>query len=975
MLLAEHMKYFISATTCDLGEYRNELTRYLHKLRIDVEVQDEFQTDYRTIHELLVAKIKSCDAVICLVGEVFGGAPSDQQWDPPQSYTQLEYHIARELGKPVYLFFPKPDCPLQGSGEDSQQQRQWQQDYRATLRQEDHIWYEFSSASELHECVAQAIPDLAELARLSDSERGVWLQFPTPLAKLFAGSIKGGKDELTVLGGETLRFLALLATHDALLHGIFAADSAEEIEQLELLQHFMEDSDWRQLLRLSCPECPQRFVPQFVDWERRQAQCLDRLLELLQEVARRRGRSGDVVQRLRQSILDVYEALEFLERFVFVAVRKIDEADRTVDVQVLCGQRPTKLTLGLAAEAPIPTVKSVYLLRLDQRQAMSLQPAFWYWPTASQNDLWGMLELTLDLDQQRGQSKVAPFSEQSEVELDVVPPSVADKDSAESTLAFDQLPDTWRKSGIWGGTRSDAREDSVASPAFALLDDQSWDILHRTVLPESEADRIVGGRFQIVGQAFHRGRNADVYCAVQETGELPDGSNSQQQTPTQHAVHLLRDDVIKRPVVRTWFASRALRWRQIDHPCVLNLNKHCQPEVDRTRPFLATDQIAGRRTLASDIANGRRLTSDEINRVLRLAAEVCLIAHQQDLRVLSFPLRHFLIDANEKIWLTGFDTLVSADGGDWKKEPTPLDYFRGISKDADSLAPELSRPLLRLPENIDVFALGALLSCLRGLVLQSRHWLPLESWSDPWECLTFHCLAIAPELRLQSIDQFLRLIEEPLGCCSPLGYPLSEVLNDDSRTKMSAVVGKYLVTNSLYHTFCQSRDHPLPVHLRNLHREDHLYSRLAGPWCPVVFVHLDDAEDFARWFSHETGRIWRLPREAEWEHVATGGDEREYPWGDEPPCPGLANYDRHYRGSTVVGAFDRGRSPTGCFDLSGNVWEWCTDRCFDGAPKRVLKGGAYDFSVDTLRASNRDAAVVLARTPYIGFRLISEGSH
>ena len=52
---------------------------------------------------LLTARIADCDAVIHLAGEVYGAEPHERS-EPRRSYTQLEYEIARELKKPVYVF-------------------------------------------------------------------------------------------------------------------------------------------------------------------------------------------------------------------------------------------------------------------------------------------------------------------------------------------------------------------------------------------------------------------------------------------------------------------------------------------------------------------------------------------------------------------------------------------------------------------------------------------------------------------------------------------------------------------------------------------------------------------------------------------------------------------------------------------------------------------------------------------------------
>ena len=126
-----------------------------------------------------------------------------------------------------------------------------------------------------------------------------------------------------------------------------------------------------------------------------------------------------------------------------------------------------------------------------------------------------------------------------------------------------------------------------------------------------------------------------------------------------------------------------------------------------------------------------------------------------------------------------------------------------------------------------------------------------------------------------------------------------------------------------------------------------------------------------------------LPSEAEWEKVARGvKDRRIYPWGDKPSA-GKANYRETEIGTTsALGCFPKGRSPFGCEEMAGNVWEWCRtpwqgsykDYDNEARPRgadqsRVVRGGAFDFLRQGVRCSYRSVSLPDGRDSSMGFRV------
>jgi iron(II)-dependent oxidoreductase len=165
----------------------------------------------------------------------------------------------------------------------------------------------------------------------------------------------------------------------------------------------------------------------------------------------------------------------------------------------------------------------------------------------------------------------------------------------------------------------------------------------------------------------------------------------------------------------------------------------------------------------------------------------------------------------------------------------------------------------------------------------------------------------------------------------------------------------------------------------------------ARPGYPVTGVSHFEAEAYARW----AGK--RLPTEAEWEKAASWdanadrktGQKRQYSWGDEPPTSKTANFSNQNWGPTPVGAFQAGQSAYGCFDMTGNVWEW-TATTFEGYPgfepfpypeyselwfdgdHRVLKGGSWTTRAPLLRCSFRNFFRPQFRAAFAGFRCASD---
>jgi formylglycine-generating enzyme required for sulfatase activity len=130
-----------------------------------------------------------------------------------------------------------------------------------------------------------------------------------------------------------------------------------------------------------------------------------------------------------------------------------------------------------------------------------------------------------------------------------------------------------------------------------------------------------------------------------------------------------------------------------------------------------------------------------------------------------------------------------------------------------------------------------------------------------------------------------------------------------------------------------------------------------------VYVTYDEGAAYAR----ATGK--RVPTEAEYHRAAFGtpsGEERLFPWGDDPPDPtrgnfGFANWD-----PVPIGSYPAGASAWGVHDLAGNGWEWTSTR-FAGFPGFRPMASYPNYSADFF---DDEHYVLKGASPATAFELI-----
>jgi formylglycine-generating enzyme required for sulfatase activity len=166
---------------------------------------------------------------------------------------------------------------------------------------------------------------------------------------------------------------------------------------------------------------------------------------------------------------------------------------------------------------------------------------------------------------------------------------------------------------------------------------------------------------------------------------------------------------------------------------------------------------------------------------------------------------------------------------------------------------------------------------------------------------------------------------------------------------------------------------------------------------PAVDLSLADVEVLCAWMHRMDGRQYRLPTEAEWEHMARAGTSGSCWWaagvdrdrsaegaqatkspGPSPPAVFGCNGPRP--------ADPARANPWGLIDVLGNVWEWTSSAYGPIAPgtvmsaggvlsgeARTVRGGSWrSRSLTELRVSARLSMCRRTRAGDLGVRLVCD---
>jgi formylglycine-generating enzyme required for sulfatase activity len=188
-------------------------------------------------------------------------------------------------------------------------------------------------------------------------------------------------------------------------------------------------------------------------------------------------------------------------------------------------------------------------------------------------------------------------------------------------------------------------------------------------------------------------------------------------------------------------------------------------------------------------------------------------------------------------------------------------------------------------------------------------------------------------------------------------------------------IGKTPITVEQYVTFCNATKRRMPEKPEWEWSANH----------PIANVTFHDALYYCDWLSHITKNLYRLPTEAEWEYAARGGNKSK-----GSMFSGSSDLDEV--GWFIGNAEGQPHNVTtkmpnelGLYDMSGNVWEWCSDKYdptyYERSPvfnpkggigtKRVVRGGSWYVAANLCGVSSRSFCAPGHSYFNLGFRVAS----
>ena len=177
--MSNPLRVLISMTEKDLGSHGLQIATWIRRgcqRRVEARIMYEFRHYDGKISRKLRQEVEECDVIIHVVGKRYGSAPKTEQYIAAPgyscSYTQLEYWLARDSKKQIFVILCSDDFPYAPVDRAEEvRERELQDDHRRYLDRLEVDIYRVESTQLLEVSVHRIIQTLL----LDDAER--WEQF------------------------------------------------------------------------------------------------------------------------------------------------------------------------------------------------------------------------------------------------------------------------------------------------------------------------------------------------------------------------------------------------------------------------------------------------------------------------------------------------------------------------------------------------------------------------------------------------------------------------------------------------------------------------------------------------------------------------------------------------------------------------------------------------------------------------------
>lgn len=267
-----------------------------------------------------------------------------------------------------------------------------------------------------------------------------------------------------------------------------------------------------------------------------------------------------------------------------------------------------------------------------------------------------------------------------------------------------------------------------------------------------------------------------------------------------------------------------------------------------------------------------------------------------------------------------------------------------------------------------------------------------HDWANTWQLPIF----FQDKLKDQTAGPHLSLIPPgrfDMGSTArELGHRREEAPQHLVSLQQAFAIGRYPITAHEFERFCAATEWQ--------RRPDIIWH--AGDY-PVINIRMADVKLYLQWLSTETGHIYRLPTEAEWEYAARAGTNAPFHFGDTIDREQVL-FDSNFpyqeaqekrlwflprsipsRQAEAVGL--RVANTWGLHDVHGNVWEFTSSHWTsshlganrDGSPSQhadphwyVTKGGSWFDPATAARSASRKKRYFDEMDVNLGFRILRE---